>query len=113
MLKDSSDLVDYEIIETLIEKRNRKVFLVKALKVYNDKEKFIIKQFNSHKMPLEIRIHTELSKKNSNILQCFNYWKDEGFHYMLIEYCEKGDLSKFILNRRRNPEPFKIIYKKC
>ena len=44
----------------------------------------------------EITIMTRLS--NPNVIELFDFFEDNGFIYLIIEYCEKGSMQKMIFN---------------
>ena len=58
---------------------------------------------------LEENIETEIailtSAAHANIVKLFQAFRQEGHMYIVMEYCEAGDLAALIRRRRSLPEP--------
>ena len=89
----------YELLRPIGQGSFAKVFVVKSLK-YNDL--FVLKRIDKTKISKnleandcsEIRIMSKLS--HPNILSMYDFFFDEKFIYLILEYCQKGSLQQYI-----------------
>ena len=50
------------------------------------------------RLKLEIKLHSELS--HNNIIKLYDFIEDSEYYYLILEYCENGDLHKLIKRGR-------------
>ena len=103
MDSQSFQYLSYEITSTLVKNLEREVHIIESINEDQSKSSYILKKVTSYKIPLEIILHNELSRKNSNILKVQRFWTEGQNHYIIMEFCEKGDLGNYIesLNQHR------------
>ena len=108
--KNPKNLSNYEIISPLgrgansyvykaINKKTKKTVAIKVIEIKNNIDK--------EKVENEIKIHKSLNHKNIvKFLDCFF---DESNFYLILEFCEKGELFFFLKKRGNFLEDFEIV----
>ena len=108
-------LKDYTLIKDIGEGNFGKV---KLAKLKSTKEKFAIKILDKEKLKTqtkstlfnEIEIISRLNHKN--IIHVEKILDDEKNFYIIMEYCEKGELFDYIVNKERlNPAEASLFLK--
>ena len=113
MDSQSFQYLSYEITSTLVKNLEREVHIIESINEDQSKSSYILKKVTSYKIPLEIILHNELSRKNSNILKVQRFWTEGQNHYIIMEFCEKGDLGNYIESLNQHPDPFNKIIEMC
>ena len=107
-------LNDYTLIKDIGEGNFGKV---KLAKLKSTKEKFAIKILDKEKLKTqtkstlfnEIEIISRLDHKN--IIHVEKILEDSKNHYIVMEYCEKGELFDYIVNKERlNPAEASLLF---
>ena len=107
-------LKDYTLIKDIGEGNFGKV---KLAKLKSTKEKFAIKILDKEKLKTqtkstlfnEIQIISRLNHKN--IIHVEKILEDQKNYYIIMEYCEKGELFDYIVNKERlNPAEASIFF---
>ena len=107
-------LKDYNLIKDIGEGNFGKV---KLAKLKSTKEKFAIKILDKEKLKTqtkstlfnEIEIISRLNHKN--IIHVEKILEDEKYYYIIMEYCEKGELFDYIVNKERlNPVEASLFF---
>ena len=107
MSKDYSNISNYEMIKTLGEgtfgkvklaifKRTNEEFAIKIMNKYQIKIKMINSEFR------EIEIVSKLD--HINIAKVFQIIEDVDYYYIVMEYCEGGELFDYIMSKRKLDE---------
>lgn len=116
MSSNSKTLSEYEILGPQSRGANSFVYKVKSIKnpdlVYALK---VIDKFNKEKKPIstkkseaikeEIRLHSSL--EHPNIVKLIDSFEDQQNYYMVLEFCETGELYSFC-KKNKNLEDSKI-----
>ena len=107
-------LKDYNLIKDIGEGNFGKV---KLAKLKSTKEKFAIKILDKEKLKTqtkstlfnEIQIISRLNHKN--IIHVEKILEDQNNYYIIMEYCEKGELFDYIVNKERlNPAEASLFF---
>ena len=109
--KNFKKLTDFELLRELGEGGFGKVFKVRSLidnKVYAIKGIFKDPKKNKYHYR-EISMLTKL--KHPYIVNYYDYFEDEKYVYLIIEYMENGSLLDFINSYRENKIPNEIVWR--
>lgn len=96
------------IYQTTNKKIGRGAFskVYKGLDLNNDKivavkciEKDGIKERLQARLKSEIKLHSDLD--HENIIKLFDFVEDQEFYYLILEYCDCGDLRNYIKKKKR------------
>lgn len=85
------------------------VFLVESMKY---KKEFVIKVVNNIKLDeTESEIKTLIKLDHPNIISIYEYFTDEEYIYIVLEYCPGGSMETYIKRNGILPKP--ILYQVC
>ena len=112
----SQKLNDYEIVKELGKGTYANIYLV--TKTSSDiKNYYVIKQINLEGLSVEVKQSfkneaTILSKiKSEFVVKFIESFEENNFFNIVMEYCEGGDLEKFLLDRKKIPLNDNFIWK--
>ena len=112
----SRKLNDYEIVKELGKGTYANIYLV--TKTSSDiKNYYVIKQINLEGLSVEVKQSfkneaTILSKiKSEFVVKYIESFEENNFFNIVMEYCEGGDLEKFLLERKKIPLNDNFIWK--
>ncbi|OMJ72571.1 hypothetical protein SteCoe_28958 [Stentor coeruleus] len=100
----------------ILRKSNRAVILAQSNLYYencNMPKDFIIKIFKSDFIPLEISLQVDLCQKSNIILKVYDYWKNDEYFYLAMEYCLRGDLHRYLIFLNGVTLDWPIVLQKC
>ena len=107
---------DYEIIKELSKGTYANIYLV-TKNVSDIKSYYVIKQINLEGLSLEEKIFFKneanvLSKiKSEYVVKFIESFEENNFYNIVMEYCEGGDLEKFLEERKKIPLNDNFIWK--
>ena len=112
----SQKLNDYEIVKELGKGTYANIYLV--TKTSSDiKNYYVIKQINLEGLSVEVKQSfkneaTILSKiKSEFVVKFIESFEENNCFNIVMEYCEGGDLEKFLLDRKKIPLNDNFIWK--
>lgn len=97
---------DYELLNVLGKGSFGVVFL--GYSIHGSKPKVAIKkvdkellltEYNIERLNSEVMIH--MNMKHENIVELFLYFEDYNAYYLVMEWCENGDMYKFLRKNTR------------
>lgn len=90
----------YGIVRKALKNDSSEIFAIKRIKKNPDRETCYLTR--------EAEIMKELSHKN--IVKLIDTYEDQHFFFLVIEFCQEGDLSRKLKNRQKFSEEIAKIY---